>query len=100
MNKNISDLKLEQWLLGELSAEEASSIEAAMTSDSALKSRVESLKEQNQNFFKKYPPEQFQADVEQKLHLRNSQEEYGSERTSSGLSSWQMLAGALAACIL
>ena len=72
MNKNISDLKLEQWLLGELSAEEASSIEAAMTSDSALKSRVESLKEQNQNFFKKYPPENHFHTVKNKARLTNN----------------------------
>ena len=76
MSRNISDLKLEQWLLGELSKEEASHIEAAIEQDPQLQSRIDAMKSQTQELFQQYPPDRFQKDVKQKLHLWNTQEQY------------------------
>ena len=95
MNNNISDLKLEQWLLGELSTEEAARIAAALEKDELLRARVDTMKEQSQDLLKRHPPEPFLVELNRKIHLQNAQErQRDSNRPSSFY--WRIGAGTLA----
>ena len=76
MSNSISDLKLEQWLLGELSEKEAHTIESAIREDEQLRSRIDEMKVQNRLLFQEHPTAKFEADLNRKIHLQNTQKKY------------------------
>jgi|GEM_PF-2091225 len=93
--KKISDLKLEQWLLGELSAEDSAQLTSEIENNPELRSRIDAMKQQSQELFQKHPPERFHTEVEQKIQLLEAQQEYAQSQRFSPVH-WRMLAGVLA----
>ena len=95
MNK-ISDLKLEQWLLGELSTEEAARIQSEVEKDEQLRSRIDAINLQSQELLAQHPPQQFAAELKRKMHLLNTQEAYREKQPRISPMKWRILAGVLA----
>ena len=95
MSNSISDLKLEQWLLGELSEKEARKIEALIIQDEQLRSRIDTMKSQNQVFFQEHPTATFEADVKRAIHLQNTQAMNKKNKRQGYLRIW---GGTLAFC--
>ena len=55
MKHKIPDLELEQYLLKELPLKRQAEIESILAEDSTLSSRLQELKNSNDNFFKRFP---------------------------------------------
>ncbi|PKL13320.1 MAG: hypothetical protein CVV50_03565 [Spirochaetae bacterium HGW-Spirochaetae-6] len=66
---NISDLMLEQALLGELPPMEYERVMSAIKEDPILRERFEDLKRSNEEFHAYYPTYQFMADLHSKVDL-------------------------------
>ncbi|MAA79575.1 MAG: hypothetical protein CL916_09980 [Deltaproteobacteria bacterium] len=96
MSNSISDLKLEQWLLGELSEKEAHTIESAIREDEQLRSRIDEMKVQNRLLFQEHPTAKFEADLNRKIHLQNTQKKY---KKNQNQRFGRIIAGALAFCV-
>ena len=96
MSNSISDLKLEQWLLGELSEKEARKMEALIKEDEQLRSRIDMMKSQNELFFQEHPTATFEADVKRAIHLQHTQ---AANKKSKSQSYWRIVGGTLAFCI-
>lgn len=54
--KEISDLALEQYALGELSAEKEASMRAALEADTGLQARLQAILDSNRQILSDYPP--------------------------------------------
>ncbi len=91
----LSDLKLEQWLLGELSAEESATIEAEINNNVSLRTRVEEMKAHTQALLQQHTPEQFKAEVERKVHRAKVREQHEKTQRSSSVN-WKPLVGVAA----
>jgi len=62
----ISDLRLEQFVLEELSASEAQIVRDAIAQDDALRQRLALISKSNENFFDAHPVERFAAEVQRR----------------------------------
>jgi hypothetical protein len=93
---HIPDWKLERYLLGELSAEEARRIRDALRVDAALRARLEALQQSNRDVLEKYPPAWMNAQVHGKLDEQLCQQPLGVRRHHP-LRYWALPALSLAA---
>jgi hypothetical protein len=66
-HREISDLTLEQYALGELAPEKESRVRAALESDAALRARLEALRESDRQILAAYPAEQMAAAIRARL---------------------------------
>ena len=55
------DLKLEQYLLGELSPREKAAMEKELSNNAKLRQRLQQIKEENEQYYRKYPRLNFQT---------------------------------------
>lgn len=63
----ISDLLLERYMIGEVTAKEKAEVELALRSDSALVKKWEALNESNEVILKNLPPSFFYSQIREKL---------------------------------
>jgi anti-sigma factor RsiW len=63
MEGRVSDLQLERYLLGELSQEERTALEARLSHDELLAARLEELRSSNQEILSHYPPAEMSARI-------------------------------------
>jgi hypothetical protein len=63
----LSDLVLEQYALGELSASERSSVDARLASDSSLRRRLEELRRSDEDILSQSPPAEIAAAIRRRM---------------------------------
>lgn len=73
MNKRISDIKLERYLLDELSQDEKQQVEEQLQTDELLQRRLEELQKSNEELLQKYSPEEFLQGIRNKQNIKNAQ---------------------------
>ena len=102
MNDKISNFKLERWLLGELSENESATIAQAVENDAELRSRVALMKKQDEELFQRHPPDQFQAEVNRRLHVLRTQDSFSqqTEQKSFFVRNWMGISAAVGCCLL
>ncbi len=68
----ISDLHLEQYVLGELSAGEARAMRGALEADEILRSRLEEIKRSNGEILASFPPVRMAPLIEERMRSRSA----------------------------
>ncbi|MBF0431917.1 MAG: hypothetical protein HQK83_11595 [Fibrobacteria bacterium] len=73
-HKQVTDLLLEQYVLGELPRNEKEKLDVRIQTDSDLQSRITRLRESNTSILDTYSPEEEFVRIKQKLHIANVKE--------------------------
>ena len=96
----ISELQLEQLVLGELSSPEEARVREIIAIDSEVKSRFETILRTNESLLEEYPPAAVQLEVEKRLREVQPPLPIENERSSFAGLLFSLRWGALAACAL
>jgi hypothetical protein len=72
----ISDLRLEQYVLGELSLADVRKLREALEKDESLRARLSAIRQSDQEILARYPPERIAEVIRQRIPARETPREF------------------------
>jgi hypothetical protein len=72
-------ITLERYVLGELSASEREKIDEAARDDSALRERLDRIRQSNEEILTRYPVDRTAREIDLRVHSKNTQEKFDGE---------------------
>jgi len=96
----ISDLKLEQLALGELSVQDEAAIRALLESDEEASTRLAEIESTTPQLLEAFPPLRVRQEVERRVHIAEAREKMRSEPTLIERVTMGFRLVAMAACVV